>query len=249
VIHICIPAHNEERTIGVLLWKVRKVMADFARDYRILVLDDASTDRTSETLQRYVPSLPLRIFREEERVGYPRALERLLREAVAMADYPKRDSVVTLQADFTESPEYIVPLVKTLEGGADIVAGRLPADTTPLPGPMRLTRWAASLLLSKTLRDAPVSDPLCGYRAYRVIVLKKALRSMGDEPILTGEGWAANLELLGLVAPHARRIEETPLDMRFDIRHRESRFRPVRTFRSIYQVRGRDPWKGVEGSA
>ena len=43
MIHICIPAHNEERTIGVLMWKIRKVMADFGRDYRILVLDDATS--------------------------------------------------------------------------------------------------------------------------------------------------------------------------------------------------------------
>ena len=67
MIHICIPAHNEGRTIGVLLWKIRKVMADFERDYRILVLDDGSTDDTAETLRRYARSLPLRILTEETR--------------------------------------------------------------------------------------------------------------------------------------------------------------------------------------
>jgi len=35
VIYICIPAHNEKRTIGVLLWKIRNVMAEIGRDFEI----------------------------------------------------------------------------------------------------------------------------------------------------------------------------------------------------------------------
>jgi len=248
VIHICIPAHDEDQTIGVLLWKIRKVMADFERDYRILVLDDASTDGTAETLARYAPSLPLTVLTEKTRVGYAAALERLLREAVANAQYPKRDCIVTLQGDFTENPEYIVPLVKILEGGADIVAGNLFQETADLPRRMRMTRWAASMLLSRTFKHAPVSDPLCGYRAYRVIVLKKALRAATQGPVLSGDGWAANLQLLGVAAPHARRIEETDLHMRFDLRTRESRFRALPTVRGLFRVGRSETWT-AEGSA
>jgi len=246
VIYICIPAHDEARTIGVLLWKIRKVMAEFQRDYRIFALDDASTDGTGETLDRYTRSLPLRVFHEKTRLGYPGALERLIREAVKDAAYPKRDVVVTLQADFTESPEHLIPLIKTLEGGADIVAGCVQVDRADYPRSMRWTRRAASLLMAGTFRRSPVSDPVCGFRAYRVIVLKKALRAAGDEKLVSADGWAANLELLGVVAPHARRIEETPLDVRFDLRARESRFKPVHTFRSLYRVGGRTLWDAVE---
>ncbi|NIQ55975.1 MAG: glycosyltransferase, partial [Gammaproteobacteria bacterium] len=48
MIYISIPAHNEERTAGVVLWKVRQVMSEFGRDYEVLFLDDASTDRTPD---------------------------------------------------------------------------------------------------------------------------------------------------------------------------------------------------------
>ena len=41
MLYICIPAYNEESTIGVLLWRIRKVLQDFDREYELLVYNDA----------------------------------------------------------------------------------------------------------------------------------------------------------------------------------------------------------------
>ena len=103
-------------------------MAEFGRDYEILVLDDASTDCTREVLKGYRSRLPLRILRNDESVGESAGLESLLREAVISTKYPKRDSAVTLRSDFSDSPDAIVPLVRALEGGSDIVAGTLKTE-------------------------------------------------------------------------------------------------------------------------
>jgi glycosyltransferase involved in cell wall biosynthesis len=237
VIYVCIPTHNESDTIGVLLWKTRNVLGEFGRDYRLLVHDDASTDDTPEVLQRYRRSLPLTILRSEERVGYARSVEKLLRHAIEDAAYPKRDCAVVIQGDFTESPADIVTLVKVLEGGADIVAGATPADASPPSREMRFARWAARTFLAHVLRGAPVSDPLSGLRAYRMIVLRKGFRDLpADVPLVRSEGWAANAELLGRLAPHARRISETELQPRYDLQTRPSRFRPVRTLLSLARL-------------
>jgi glycosyltransferase involved in cell wall biosynthesis len=242
LIYVCIPAHNEARTIGVLLWKIRNVMREFGRDYEVLVLNDGSGDDTAETLNRYKTSLPMTVIEEESPVGYARGIEKLIRLALRRTKYPKRDSVVTIQGDFTEHPEHIVSLVKTLEGGVDVVTGTVESGRTGVPRPQRFARMVAPLLLGKAHRTAPVSDPLCGFRAYRLIVLKKALRAMGEGPMVSGEGWAANLQLLELSAAHARRIEEIPLDLRYDIRERDSRFNAVRTLRGLMRVRNGRMW-------
>lgn len=246
MIYVCIPVHDEARTIGVLMWKIRKVMLEFGRDYEILVLNDGSGDDTAETLDRYRKTLPLTVIKEKIPVGYARGLEKLIRLALKRTNYPKRDSVVTIQGDFTEHPEHIVGLVKTLEGGADVVTGTVEAGRARVPRSQRVTRMLAPILLGKAHRAAPVSDPLCGFRAYRLIVLKKALRATGEGPMVTEDGWAANLQLLALTAAHARRIEEVPVDLRYDIRERASRFNAVGTLRSLMRVRNKRMWAPVE---
>ena len=239
MIYVCIPARNEEKTIGVLLWKTRKVFAEFGRDYRIVVHDDASDDGTVEVIRRYRGVVPLTILQSDQQIGYGASVEKLLRHVVDSATYPKRDSAVVLQGDFTESPEDIVALVKVLEGGADIVAGTPEPDDQPTARGRRFALWATRTFLGGMLNAAPVSDPLPGLRAYRVIVLKKALRDRPvTEPLVASDGWAANVELLGKLAPHARRVGEAPLRHRFDLQRRPSRFRPVRTVLSLARLGG-----------
>lgn len=249
MIYIAIPVHNEAKTIGVLLWKIRNVMGEFGRDYELLVLDDASTDGTPEVLRRYRRSLPLRVVRSEERLGYSAALDRLLRMAVERAPYPKRDAVVTLQGDFTEHPGDLVPLVKTLEGGADVVAGSFGGNRDGIPMPIRFARWAAPRVLGPSLKDCPVSDPFCGYRIYRVIVLKKAIRDLGDRPLVRHLGWAANVGLLETAVHHARRVEEVPLGLRYDVRTRKTRFSTLQTLRGLTRIRGKVDWTPEEDVA
>ncbi len=204
-----------------------------------MVHDDASDDDTAEVLSRYRRSLPLTILRSDRRIGYGSSVEKLLRHVVDVATYPKRDCAVVLQGDFTESPEDVVTLVKVLEGGVDIVAGIPSEESRSERAGIRLARWAARTFLRRTVGGAPVSDPLSGLRAYRVIVLKKALREPGEgQPLVRSDGWAANLELLGRLVPHARRIGEAPLRLRYDLQVRPSRFRPLKTFVSLARLPG-----------
>ena len=248
MVYICIPAHNEESTIGVLLWKIRQVMAGFGRDYEILVLDDGSSDDTRSLLSSYRRVVPLGVLYGKKRMGYSGAMEELLREAVRRAEYPKRDVVVTLQADFSDDPAGIVPLVKTMEGGADIVSAAFTGEPPGLTRSTRLARWLARTWLRKTLRSAPVSDPLGGFRAYRIVVLKKMFAEAGEDGFALGEGWAGNLDLLQRTLPHARVVAEAVVEEPRNRRVRRSRFRAWRTLRGLGRARRRVTFATERGS-
>ena len=121
MIYVCVPVHNEARTAGLVLWKVRQVFTLFPREYQLLVLDDASTDETPAVLASYAKVLPMTIVTHRAREGYARSLEELLRLALQRTDRPKRDCAITLHADFAHSPESMEDMVKRLESGADLV--------------------------------------------------------------------------------------------------------------------------------
>lgn len=236
MIYICIPAYDEAATVGVVLWKIRQVMEEFPRDYELLVLDDASTDGTQEVLAPYARVLPLTILRNETRAGYAASLERLIREAVGRASHPRRDAVVTLQADFTEAPEDIPALVKRIEGGADVVEAAVTEHRIAVPRAVRWSRRSLPWLFRSAPLPEGLKDPLSGFRAYRVSVLKRALSERNGDPLLSAAGWAANLELLMAVAPHSRRSEATEVAYRFDRRRRATRFSPWLTAVDVWNL-------------
>lgn len=222
MIYLCVPAHNEAQTVGVVLWKIRQVMADLERDYQLLVADDASTDHTQDVLEPYTRVLPLTVFCSTERRGYAASLEMLLREAVARSDYPRRDTVITLQADFTDEPGHVETLVKRIESGADIVATNArPARHAPLR-----ERWRMPLLNGLIQRlgwPDEVRDPLNGFNAFRVFCIKRVLAERNGTRLVRFEGRAANAQLLHDAAAYARRVDVVELESKPERRQRRSR--------------------------
>ena len=258
MVYICIPTRDEDRTIGVLLWKIRSVMQELGRDYAVLVFDDGSTDRTRSLLNTYKRFLPLTILGRKRPVGYGAALEHLFRTVAARTRYPKRDAVVVMQGDFTDHPGDLDALFKPFEGGADIVAGKPEPDAPGAPGGasgtagspwhVRLARRLGGAVLGRArLAEAGSGDPFCGYRAYRAVVVRKALEACGDGPLLERSGWAANAELMAKLTPFARRVAEAPVRVRYDIRWRRSRVRLLPTVAEILRLRR--SVRGLRGGA
>jgi dolichol-phosphate mannosyltransferase len=236
MIYVCIPSYNEAPTIGLLLWKVRQVFAGFSREYQLLVLDDGSSDSTSEVLERYTRVLPLTVTRHEERKGYAASVEALLRQAVERTDRPKRDCAVLMHADFAHGPNFIPDLVRRIESGADIVVAQSKLQGEPSRS-RRLLRRLAPVLLRGAVDVPGVSDIVSGFAIFRLVTLRNALRH-SPGALLTTEGWAANAELYGRAARHARRVETIAAIERRDLRQRPSRATSWEAAMAIWRSRG-----------
>ncbi len=235
VLFICIPVYNEAPTVGLLLWRLRKVFQEYSREYEVLVFDDGSTDATAETLHPYAKVLPLTILGGRDRVGYARALDGLLRTAARRTRYPRRDAAVTLQGDFTDRPEHLPELIKRFEGGVDLVVSEL-ASANEMPTPVRRFRRVAPWVLRPFASVPGVTDPFGAFRLYRVSVIRDLIKEHGEAPIVHGTGWGANVDLLIGAARHARRVETVEVAPRYDLRPRESRVRPWSDAMSLFRL-------------
>jgi glycosyltransferase involved in cell wall biosynthesis len=234
VLYICIPAYNEAPTVGLLLWRLRSVMQEFAREYEILVYNDGSNDGTGETLKSYEEVLPLTVLGGAQHQGYGAALDALARAVAKRTRYPRRDGMLTMQADFTDRPEDLPELIKRFEGGADVVVGEREV-TDAWPGPARLLRRVAPLITRAFLDLPNLNDPFGTLRVYRISVLRDLLKAAGDEPIVRSDGWSANVELLVRTSRFARRIEAVAFNPRYELRPRATRVRPWKSVLALYR--------------
>ena len=54
MVHIVLPAYNEEEGIEVLLNRIERIGRSFGFDYRMIVVDDGSLDHTKLVVQSYM---------------------------------------------------------------------------------------------------------------------------------------------------------------------------------------------------
>lgn len=235
MIYVCIPSRNEAATVGLVLWKIRKVFGEFGREYQLLVADDASTDESSARLAAYAKVLPLTVLRHETRRGYAASAEALLRLALERTDRPRRDVAVLMHADFSHGPGHLPDLLRRLDSGADLVVGEARVHGPASPGYRLIRRWAP-VLLGGAVRIPGIRDTVSGYLAVRLSCLRLALKS-GATPLASLDGWAANAELLARMAPHARRVESVQVLERHDLRQRPTRVSLWREARALLHAR------------
>ncbi|MFA5362876.1 MAG: glycosyltransferase family 2 protein, partial [Candidatus Omnitrophota bacterium] len=107
---IVIPAHNEEANIGAVINEIRAVMG---AGCPVIVIDDASVDRTGEI----AAASGARVIRHPYRMGNGASVKTGLRNAVA-------DLVVIMDADGQHQPCHIPLLLKQMETFDMAIAAR-----------------------------------------------------------------------------------------------------------------------------
>ena len=234
MLHICIPTYNEGPTVGVLLWRIRKVFQEYSREYEVIVYDDGSTDGTAATLEPYCKVLPLTVLHGEKQRGFGFALNALCSDVARRTKYPRRDALVVMQADFTDQPEALPELMKRFEGGADIVVTE--RDRTSMPAPVRRLARFGPLMMRPFVSAKEVADPFASFKLYRISLLRDYAKANADTPLVTTDSWAANLEVFLKLAGLARKIDTVAVAPRYDLRPRDTRVKPFADAMSLYRA-------------
>lgn len=170
---IYIPAYNAERFVADVLRRIPPNV--LARTAEIVLVDNASTDRTSDVARQAARTLDLANFtliRNARNLGYGGS------QKVAYAHCIARGHrvVVMLHADGQYAPELLDRIVGPVENGeADVCLGsRLAGD--PLAGNMPLHRYLGNKLLTGIANRVlgwRLSEFHSGYRAYSCAALAR----------------------------------------------------------------------------
>jgi glycosyltransferase involved in cell wall biosynthesis len=189
LLSIIIPAYNEERTIHLILNRIKDVQLPEGISKELIIVNDCSTDQTSSAIRRYMgenPDLPIRFFEHSVNKGKGAALHTGIGEA-------QGEWTIIQDADLEYDPrEYNIMLRPVIEGNADVVYG-----TRFFGGqPHRILFFWHSIgnqfltFLSNMFTDLNLTDMETCYKLFRSDILKSIRlkeQRFGFEPEITAK--------------------------------------------------------------
>jgi dolichol-phosphate mannosyltransferase len=189
-----LPVYNEIRHLPQVLEETLRYSPE------VLVVDDGSTDGTSEWL---AARGDLHVVRHPQNRGYGAAL----RSAFDFALRRGYDVLVTIDCDGQHEPQRIPDFVAACDD-VDIVSGsrylsQFSGDT-PAPEARRRINQVITAEVNQRL-GLSLTDAFCGFKAYSVPALAKLE--------LTDDGYAMPLELWVQAAALRLRIVELPVPL------------------------------------
>lgn len=220
---IGLPAYNEEIAIERLLAKFYQRYPSRSFSYEIVLYSDGSTDRTVEVANGWTDRLNLTIINEPVNKGLGEGLRRLI--AHTLAEASDEDVFALMDCDDTHDPAQLDDLVKRIGDGYSVVIAsryRRNAVTCGVPLHRLLLSYGAALLFKAIHPIRGVFDYTCGYRAYKVPVLKSGVSRYGNK-LISNQGFACMVELLLKLHQPGVSFKEIPLKLRYDLKPTESK--------------------------
>jgi glycosyltransferase involved in cell wall biosynthesis len=195
---VVVPARNEERHVGRVIDTVPAFIDN------VIVIDDASDDRTSEIVTTPNRSR-VRLLRHDLCRGVGAAIRTGYRHALEL----NADIAVVMAGDGQMNPDDLPALLEPLiTGEADYAKGnRLarPELHRNMPALRRFGNRLLGFLTGVALMKPGISDPQCGYTA----ITASALRDLLRHPFCNGYGYPN--EILAALAGSGKKIADVPV--------------------------------------
>ena len=247
MIWVLLAAWNEAGVIRGLLLDLHRTLTGGPDPFRLVLVDDGSTDGTRAEALRAVAetggALPLEILSHAANRGLGAGLRTGIDWIVARAS--DTDVLVTMDADHTHPPAKIAELVALVRAGADVAIAsryRSGAIVEGVPPHRRVLSDVARVLFQVLYPIPGVRDYTCCFRAYRIPVLRRARAVYGDA-LCTQRGFEAVVDLLLRLGPLGIRASETGFELRYAERARVSKMRVLRTIRASIVLLARRRWE------
>ncbi len=215
-ISVIIPTYNEEAGIASVIEGILSVMDRSNIDYELLVVDDGSTDRTSEIIREK----DVELVQHHINRGYGASLKTGIKRA-------RYGNILITDADGTYPNKQIHELIRTFkEGNFDMVVGARIGKDVSIPFIRRPAKWFLTQL-ANYLCGTRIPDLNSGLRIMRKVVVEKYSRILPD-----GFSFTTTITLAMLTNGHI--IEYVPID--YFKRKGKSKIRPLKDTLNFIQL-------------
>ena len=204
-ISIFIPIFNEEDILEQDFFFIGGVLENFPYEYEIFIVDDCSSDRSSEIAKR--------IAAENNDIRYlrynfgPTRRENLARSFKRASG----EIIIFIDIDLVKNIRLILNFVEELERGTDIAIGSRYMKGAKIK--RKFSRLILSTFYNTGIRfmfNSGIIDHTCGFKAFKREVIFRLIGEMGfDWSLNRGIFW--DVELLLRALRHGYRIKEIPV--------------------------------------
>lgn len=214
---IIIPAYNEENRIKQTLLAIHDYLENKGYQSEIIVVDDGSTDKTTELVEKYAEKIPnLRLVSYEKNQGKGNAVKIGIEEA-------KGELILFTDADNSTPIEELSNLQKALsENNADIAIGSryLPDSNVKIRQSKArvLLGRSGNLLIQLFLIDG-IKDTQCGFKLFKYQAAKEIFSRQKVKH------FGFDMEALAIASRLNYKIIEVPVSW---FNSAESRVRPIK---------------------
>lgn len=227
-----LPSYNEELSLPPLLKRVEEVKSDAVPGLELLIVNDGSKDGTLTLANAYAASHPwVSVLDLQPNRGLAGAMREGLKKAVEGLD--DNDIIVTMDADDSHHPGLIFRMITQIREGSDLVIASRYRPGSRIVGlaPHRKLMSSVAGWLFRIFRPMKgVRDYTCGYRAYKVSLLRKALDHY-QEHFIRQQGFACMAEILIKLKTFHPVIHELPFILRYDLKQGDSKMKVWKTVR------------------
>ena len=234
---IIIPAVNEERRLPETLEKVHKYLMGKGFCAEVLVVDDGSTDRTSQVVVEASERFP-----EVRRLGNPTNHGKgfAVRQGMLAA---RGEIALFSDADLSTPIEEADKLIAALrEGSYDGAIGSRGLDRSLIETQQSLMRRAGGVFFNRMVRlltGLAFADTQCGFKAFRM----ERARILFEQQRIIGFGF--DPEILYLARRHGLRVAEIPVRWAHDPGSKVKFVKDgLRMVGELWTIR-RNAWRGL----
>ena len=161
---VVVPIYNEADNVERLYKSLEEVLSKLDKNYEVLLIDDGSTDGTTDKLAEIHERNPkYKVIQFRRNYGQTAAMS-------AGFDYSAGNVIVTIDADLQNDPKDIPKILEKMEEGYDVVSGWRKERKDPFltrKVPSKIANWLVSILAGIHLHDYG-----CTLKAYSKDVVK-----------------------------------------------------------------------------